>query len=450
MQPANPRNSNDDQPEPPATASLSQDRDALGNVVRNLRRLLAGKAVSALLQVVATLLMARTLAPAQFGLVVLLHSYVLVWSGLFNCKPFEAIIRYGVSALDRDDEQQLLRLLKLGFVVDLCTSVGATLLALGCVEFIGQFLAWDAEIVNYARLYSLVLLAGMTDTSKGILRLYNRFDLLSMQLAVAPILLCIGTSIAWYQELGMPAFIAIWALATLSERLFLLARGIGELRRQIPQGRLRAARLGNWREEFPGIVSFTNVVYWQSNLDLLPKHAANLLVGIILGPEAAGLFRLARGLSSVLATPAVMLRQVLFPDLTRIWNRGEAGFYWILTKTTTTAAACGMVIVFIVLAYGATLLETLAGAEYADASTVLGWLLFAATLDLCSSILRAAAYAMGEAGRVLRLNIAATLLYLTTFISITEPIGIAGPGIAATSAATMTFVGMIWLVLRKR
>lgn len=444
------RNSGDDQPEPHTPSASFRNRQALDNVTSNLRRLLTGKVVSALLQVVATLLMARTLTPTQFGLVILLHSYILVWGGLFNFKPFEAIIRHGVPALDRNDDQQLLRLLKLGFVVDVCTSVGATLFAIGGAGIIGQYLAWDAEFVNFAMLSSLVLLAGMTGTCKGILQLYNRFDLLSMQLAIAPIIQVVGTFIAWHKQWGMPVFIAIWVFAMLCERVYMLSRGIGELRRQIPQGRLSAVKLGSWQQEFPGIAAFTNVVYWQSNLDLIPKQASNLLVGMLLGPESAGLYRLARGLSKVLTTPAVFIRQVLFPDLTRIWNRGEAGFDWILIKTTTTAAGCGILIVFIVLAYGATLLETLAGAEYAGASAVLGWLLFAATLDLCSSILRAAAYAMGNAGKVLRLNIAAMLVYVTTFVGVTNWIGIAGPGIAATCAAAVTFAGMVWLVARNR
>ena len=56
---------------------------------------------------------------------------------------------------------------------------------------------------------------------------------------------------------------------------------------------------------------------------------------------------------------------------------------------------------------------------------------------------------MGKAGRVLRLNIIAMLIYVTTFISMTQWVGIAGPGIAATCAAALTFAGMSWLVVRK-
>ena len=435
---------------PTAAVDSSRNREVLSNVLRNLRRLLTGKVVSALLQLLAMLLMARTLAPEQFGLVVLLHSYMLVWGGVFNCKPFEAIIRYGVPALENNDHQKLLRLLKLGILVDVCTSLGATVLAVACAGLIGQFLSWNHEFVGFAQLYSLVLLTGMTGTAKGILRLYNRFDLLSTQLAIAPIIMCIGSGIAWQKELGMPAFIVTWWLAILLERLYLILKGLRELKNQIPETSVFEVKTGDWRSEFAGVAGFTNVIYWQSNLDLIPRHGASLLVGLLLGPAAAGLYKLARSVAAILSAPAVLLRQVLFPDLTRIWNRGDSGFYWILAKTATGAALLGLIFVVVAVIFGEQLLEKLAGAEYTSAAIVMSWLLIAATLDLCSSILRSAAYAMGNAGKVLQLNLTAMLVYLLSFIVATTWIGLAGPGIAATSASTMTFAGMLLLVSRKR
>lgn len=435
-------------PDRDGPVAIPHGRDVLGNVRRNLRRLMTGKAFSALLQLAATLLTARTLSATEFGLVVLLQSYVLVWSGLFNFKPFESIIRYGVPALDRGDEAQLLRLLKLGFVVDAVTAVGSAIMAWALAGIVGGFLGWDADFVHLAQLYSLVLVVDLTGTSKGILRLYNRFDVLSVQMAVAPIVLCIGASMAWLKGWGMPAFCAIWALGTLLDRVYLLVRAFGELHARIPHADLRRLELGDWQREFPGIASFTHVVYWQSNLDLVPKQISNLLVGMLLGPQAAGLFRLAVGMAKVLSTPAMLLRQVLFPDLTRVWTRGEAGFYRILATTAAAAAACGLLLVAVMLSYGAQLLDLLAGAEYAAGAGVMAWLLFAGTLNLCSSVLRAAAYVMGRAGHVLRINIAATLVYVAAMMLLTPRLGLVGPGVAACCSALLTLGGMLWLVAR--
>ena len=423
-------------------------RDVLGNVTRNLRRLLTGKAFSSLLLLGATLLTARTLSVAEFGLVVMLQSYVLVWSGLFNFKPFESIIRYGVPALDRGDQAQLLRLLKLGLIVDALTALGSAVLACALAGTVGGFLEWDADFVQIAQIYSMVLLVDLTGASKGVLRLFNRFDLLGTQMAVSPIVLCAGAAVAALQGWGMPGFCAIWGLATVCDRIYLLVRAHGELRRRMPQAKLRNISLGDWQQEFPGITSYSHVVYWQSNLDLVPKQLSNLLVGMLLGPQAAGLFRIATGVSKVLSTPALLLRQVLLPDLTRVWSRGEPGFYRILGTTMAAAAGCGLLLVVVMLTHGATLLELLVGKEYAAASGVMAWLLAAGTLGLCSSVLRAGVYAMGRAAHALRINIAATLLYVAAMMLLTPALGLSGPGIATCCSALLTLGGMLWLVAR--
>ena len=47
--------------------------------------------------------MARALGPTEFGMLVLMQTYVLLIRGLLNFKQFQAIIRYGVPAHDAGD-----------------------------------------------------------------------------------------------------------------------------------------------------------------------------------------------------------------------------------------------------------------------------------------------------------------------------------------------------------
>ena len=74
-------------------------------------------------------------------------------------------------------------------------------------------------------------------------------------------------------------------------------------------------------DEFVGLRHFLGVTYWQSNIDLIPKHISVIMAGYLLGAADAGLLRLARQFSSLLAKPAILIRQVIFLDLTRSWNQ---------------------------------------------------------------------------------------------------------------------------------
>ena len=267
---------------------------ALANILRNLGHLLAGRAVSALLALASTAIMARALPPSDFGAVILLHTYALVWNGLFNCKPFEAVIRYGVPALERGDEASLARLLVFCLRVDVVTSLGATLAACLFAGLAGRWLEWSAQTVHLAQFYGLVLLTGITSTAKGVLRLYNRFDLLARQLAIGPLLRFAGVSLAWALDGGVAAFASAWGAALFLEQAYMMQRGWHEWRRRSGGRPLHGLVSAQWPEEFPGLGRYLGVVYWQSNLDLVPKHLSTLLVGAVLGPVDAGLFRLAR------------------------------------------------------------------------------------------------------------------------------------------------------------
>lgn len=376
---------------------------------------------------------------------VLLHTYALVWNGLFNCKPFEAVIRYGVPALERGDQASLARLLAICLRVDVATSIGATLAACLLAGAAGGWLGWTADLVHLAQFYGLVLLTGVTGTAKGVLRLYNRFDILARQLTIGPLLRLAGVTLAWLANGGVALFALAWGVAFSLEQAYTMQRGWREWQHHTGVQSPSSVRSGGWREEFPGLARFLGVVYCQSNLDLAPKHLSTLLVGAVLGPAEAGLFRLAREFSSVLATPALLLRQVLFPDFARLWHYGGEGMRWLLARTLAGAAAGGVLIVVVGVAAGGPLLELVAGPEYRAAAAVLGWLLVAASLDLGASVLRAASYAMGQAGAVLRLNMIALAAYIAAFLPLTHTMGLTGPGAAACISSALVMTGMLWM-----
>jgi hypothetical protein len=64
-------------------------------------------------------------------------------------------------------------------------------------------------------------------------------------------------------------------------------------------------------------------------------------------------------------------------------------------------------------------------------------LLLAATFDLASAPLRAAAYALGKAGTVLRIHVVGIVSYVALFFVMTPLTGLTGPGWAAIIASLL-------------
>ena len=421
------------------------EKSASKRVLKNFGVVLRGRGIAAILNLAATALMAHALHATAFGLVILLHTYVLAVRGILNFRTYEAIVRFGVPLHENGDNKGLKRLFRITTLIDLTSAIAATLLGVFAASFAGGFLHWDAQMISLAGLYSLVMLTTVINTPNGILRLYDRFDALSVFYTVGPAIRLAGVVVAWALGADMSVYIAIWAAAFVSENTWLFVRGHLELKKHanshIWQG-------GNWQEigkTSHDFRHFIAVIYWQTNIDLLPKHLSVLLAGSLLGPSAAGMFRLARDFSSVLTKPAMMLRDVLFPDLTRILHTESEGFHELGFRAVKAASVVGLILVLLSIPAAGPILGVI-GPEYTEAATLLTLMLLAATFELAGSPLRAAAYAMGKVAQILRIHLLSILIYLGLFYMLTPAMGLPGPGIAAIIGSLLTLLLMLKLV----
>lgn len=396
----------------------------------------------------ATTLMARALGPAEFGMVVLMQTYVLLIRGLLNFKQFQAIIRYGVPAQDAGDIRTLRRLIRVCQRIDRSTVTIATIVALAMTPFIGPLIGIEHDRVVVLACYSLVLLSAGTVTAKGILRLYDQFDTLGWIEAIGPTVRFVGVVIAWWLESPFTVYVMVMALAYIAENLYLAWAGRREYQRHIgaaPPGENDNDAI---MAEFPGMRHFVWITYWQSNLDLIPKHVSVIMAGYLLGASEAGLLRLARQFSSVLAKPATLIRQVVFPDLTRSWNQGSADFKLIAYRIPLFGGLVGLLFVLTGYLFGDSLLDALVGEQFIPAAPVLTLLLLAATFELTASSLRSAAYAIGHASKVLRLSLLSAAIYLGLFAALTLEMGLIGAGIASCVAAALPPLVMFFMIRR--
>ena len=428
----------------PETSPVAQS--PMRRILGNFGLLVRGRGIAAVMSFGATALMARALGPAEFGIVILIETYALLARGLFSFKQFQAIVRYGVPLHDANDTRALQRLLSVCKRIDRYASIISTVLALLLAQVIGKLMGMEQDHVILLTAYSLVLLATGNNTAIGILRLFDKFDILGQQMTVGPAITFTGVALAWWFDSPMSVFVAVLAFAYTTENLYLSWCGRREYRqhfdRPVEGGLVSLAGMA----EFPGLRHFLWVTYWQSNVDLVPKRISLMFIGYLLGATEAGLFRLARQISSLLSKPATLIRQVVFPDLTRSWHQGSDDFKLITYRIALISAGAGLLLVLVGYFFGDLLLEVLFGKEFVGAAGLLTLMLLAGSFDLAAASLRSAAYAIGHAGKVLRLHILSAVIYLVLFIALTSQMGLIGAGWATCITAALPAIAMAALI----
>lgn len=420
---------------------------AFRRVARNFGWLLSGRGGAAALSLAATALAARALGPEAFGWVVLAHTTALLVRHLCSLKAADAVVRFGVPLLQGDAPGRAAdptwrRLVGALYRLDslaalLAAAVGALLL------FAAAPLGLPPSLVDAAWLYAAALLCCGTGTAKGVLRSLDRYRLLGALITTAPAVRLAGVGLCMALQAPAAGYLAAWAVGLLAGHLLLqgaVARTLGMLRLGAPVRPALAAH--------PGLGAFLNVLYWQSNLDQLPRRAAVLAVGGLFGAEGAGIYRLAKDLGEAVDRPVLMLRQAVFPDQNRLWRDDRRQFLALTWRSGLVLAAFGGALFLIAAAFGGALLAALAGEPFRAGALLLALLFAGGVLDLGGAALRPASYAMDQAGRVFLLQIAAALLFFAVLYAAAPAAGLASAGWATLASATLSLAGMAWLVRR--
>jgi len=390
--------------------------------------------------------MARALGPEEFGLVVLMHTYVLTVRALFNLKPAETFVRFGVPLIDLGDTARVNQLLGLVRSFEWVTMLIACATAVMLAPLAGQWLGVPDSSSVVLMVYSLVLLTSPVGSMRGFCRATERFDVLRSALAIGPAVRLAGVALAWYLDATWEYFACAWGLSLAASYLFLWRRGAGLIRASgyLPQ-HLPWRRAGT---EFPGLPGFTGVVYAQGILDQLPRHLITLLIGGYLGAASAGLYRVAREIADVLAKPVLLIRQAAFTEITRLGEEGKGALSGVFLRYGLRLFVPALALVGLASFFRSELLTLVGGAEYAQAGVLLVLLLVAAALELVGAVLRPIAYAHDQAAVALRVQIAAVLAYLTAFVGLCGAYGLNSVGVAALISACVTLLCLGMLVWR--
>ena len=176
-------------------------------------RQLTGRAANGVMGLITLSIMARGLGAEVFGIVVLVQTYVLVISGLTTFQSWQALIRYGAISLKSEDPCEFQNLLKFTMVLDVIGIVIGVAVGYLAAPLIGPFLKWNSDVVVYAQAYSFLTLFTVIATPIGVLRLFDRFDLLTFQASIAPLCRMIGVSIALALDAPLWGYLVAWFVA---------------------------------------------------------------------------------------------------------------------------------------------------------------------------------------------------------------------------------------------
>lgn len=409
-------------------------------VVQNVAWLLGSQAVNGIVGLIFLAIVARALGPSQFGVFALALTYGQLLSNLSHFESWKGVIPFGAIHVAERRPDMLARLLGYSFTLDCLSAVIGGGIAAAGAFVIGPVLGWPPELQRMAAAFGAALVLASGGTPTGILRLFDRFDLLAFVETVGPLVRLIGGIVAWAEGAGASAYLLVWALGAGAQLLATWAAAVLARRCRLSLG---PAAFRTALKDNPGLWQFMWQTSVSSSLRFVSMQVGTLIVGTVASPAIAGGFRLADRLASAVTKPMEQFARVLFPELAGlVASDDRQTLRWVLIRSVLPSAALSALLVIVALFGGDLILRLFAGPRFTFAQPFLVVLTVATAIEVSGFILEPFHNAHGGAAIVLRARLAGAAAYALVLFTLLPFIGAMGAAIAAVASSAV----IVWLL----
>ena len=415
--------------------------------VRKAGVLSLGRGAQGLLELAALAFAARALEPAALGLLVLLHSFVNAVGGLAKFKSTPTLIRYGAQALQREEPAAFQRLVKFTLRLDALGALVALVLVMLLFDAAVAWFTIPEAIHGVARFYLLtVVVVASNDSASAILRLLDRYALVSVHAAVGSAVRSAGAALLLAGGAGLEAFILLWMGAQVGSRLAGVLFAAAALHRGgLLVGMLR--RHGDVWRPVAGIWRFVWGTQLASSVSVAQKHLALLMVGGMLDPAGGALFRIGRDIAESVVRPLKkLLLPALFPEIARQTARGDRKLRRkLVLRHAAIAGAVSSLVCLGLVVVGRPLVVALMGEAFAGAYAVMLPIALAGVAGAIAIPIQPLLYATGRVRIVVVTRACALLVFAATLYPSILLLGVVGAGVATLIHAVAVLGLFAWL-----
>lgn len=387
---------------------------------------------------IGTLIIAsKVLTPALFGTVLFLHAYMLFFGEVTTFKNWQAIIRFGSDDAENQDVEGFSRLIKFTVKLDLLSVIFAYVMAvlfigLG-VWFISSFPHMKSSdldldlLVRFVPLYCAVLLFRLIGSAYGILRLFDRFGLISIEAVTMPLLRLVGSIYVWQTGGGFQEFVVVWFIASGVSYLLLMFFAVRELKLRNLLGpviRAKQKLFGTRR----GLWPFALKANIDSSIASGFMHLPLLLVGVVFGPAWAAVYKIAEEVMKLLSEGFKLLDHVVYPELAKFVAQGTPSKIWpVVRKASTWMLIIGLSSSLFIWFAGPDAISWIFGDDYRRSANLAAILVPGATMLGMVTPIYSIFYAANKPERAIYVRGAALFVYICAFFILARVLNPADP-----------------------
>lgn len=283
--------------------------ESFKRLIRNSSTLLVGETGASLINMVTLIILIKAIGAANYGVIVLIQAYTTTIDQLINFQSWQAFIKYGAEDLAENNNDKLKQLIKQGTIIDFGTAVLGMIVGILIADYVGRFFNWDDNVIQFSKLYSISILFHFSGVPIGILRLFNKFKIFSIQKIIVAMIKLLGVIVAYAFELELAAVIGIYLLSDIFGHVILIT---------ISYSVIKQENLTKWwkdklaiRRDFLSYTIWTNL---STSITLPSKQLDVFIVSTALSVEMVGVYKAFKQITSLLGRLVSPIYQSIYPE----------------------------------------------------------------------------------------------------------------------------------------
>ena len=346
-------------------------------LIKNAGYLFSATGISAALSMIQGILTARLLGVANYGLLGSIMLFASVINKFASFRMSELIIKYVGKHSEERDTQKAAAVFKAAGLVEMLASIFAYALIWLLAPFGAVYLAKDASLVDWFRLYGVIVLANLIgESSTGLLQIFDRYRKIATLGVVQSLVSLVLITITFLFKGGMQEILLAYIAGKVVSASGLTFLAWLEARQQWGAGWWRVP-LGLLRPQARELAHFAISTNVSASLNLVNKDSELLWVSFFRTPLETGYYRLALSLANLIQMPVSPLPQATYPELSREVARQDWSSVSHILRQGTRLAGIYSLAATLILALGGTLIiRFFYGVDYLPAYPALIILLF--------------------------------------------------------------------------
>lgn len=330
--------------------------------------LYGGMGIAAVARLANLAILTRFLSLGEYGQLALIISFGTTINALIDFRVWETIIKFFNEHFNAQRMEKAIAVLRLCFAIDLGTGVVSAIVMALTSRLVARILLDDAGLAIDIALYGIMMLFITTETTVvGLLRVYERFDLLGMKDVVGNVLKLVATSAAAIYFRSLHMVVVGYVVAGLLDAIIFNIIAYVITRRKV-------GRIAHYspldKEERRQVLRFimgTNVL---GILKSATEQLDMLLVGFFGGPDVTGIYKVAISTVNMHGMLKEPITKIAYPEIVRSRQIGRRALRTTIISLVLISALITLSSGLVIAVFAEPIVKLVSGSDlYLSAAT---------------------------------------------------------------------------------